>query len=126
MQSLAASCVYALESQLGSQGSSDLGAAAAVGLAQAMIPALLMNIAIVGFNQLYDVEIDKVNKPYLPLASGELTIQQARFPSLIVQVPDGTSTDRPSLSEGNAVPQPYRLHTTIASPAFLPEHRPQR
>ena len=26
-----------------------------------------------GLNQLYDVEIDKINKPTLPLASGELT-----------------------------------------------------
>lgn len=68
-----------LEAQVGFQGSSDLGAAAAWGLAQAMIPALLMNIAIVGFNQLTDVDIDKVNKPYLPLASGELTMQQVRF-----------------------------------------------
>lgn len=56
----------------------DFGAAAAVGLAQAMVPALLMNIAIVGFNQLTDVEIDKINKPYLPLASGELTMQQGQ------------------------------------------------
>lgn len=51
-------------------------AAAVSGLLQALIPALLMNVAIVGINQLYDVDIDKVNKPYLPLASGELTMQQ--------------------------------------------------
>jgi len=31
----------------------------------------MMNIYIVGLNQLTDIEIDKVNKPYLPLASGE-------------------------------------------------------
>ncbi|KAG2431452.1 hypothetical protein HXX76_009467 [Chlamydomonas incerta] len=42
-------------------------------LVQALASALLMNIAIVGINQLYDIEIDKVNKPYLPLASGALT-----------------------------------------------------
>jgi len=54
------------------------GGAAAVGLIQALVPALLMNIAIVGLNQLTDVEIDRVNKPYLPLASGELTMQQGR------------------------------------------------
>lgn len=51
-------------------------AAAVNGLLQALVPALLMNVAIVGINQLYDVDIDKVNKPYLPLASGELTMQQ--------------------------------------------------
>jgi len=41
------------------------------GVVAALVPALLMNICIVGMNQLYDVEIDKINKPYLPLASGE-------------------------------------------------------
>lgn len=51
-------------------------APAVSGLLQALVPALLMNVAIVGINQLYDVEIDKVNKPYLPLASGELSMQQ--------------------------------------------------
>jgi homogentisate phytyltransferase / homogentisate geranylgeranyltransferase len=32
-----------------------------------------VNVAIVGLNQLTDVEIDRVNKPYLPLAAGLLT-----------------------------------------------------
>lgn len=41
---------------------------------QALAPALLMNVCIVGFNQVCDVEIDKVNKPYLPLASGEFSL----------------------------------------------------
>ncbi|OIW17563.1 hypothetical protein TanjilG_08841 [Lupinus angustifolius] len=40
------------------------------------IPALLgasffMNVFHCGFNQLCDIEIDKINKPHLPLASGE-------------------------------------------------------
>jgi homogentisate phytyltransferase / homogentisate geranylgeranyltransferase len=39
---------------------------------QSMIPSLLMNLYITGLNQLTDVDIDKINKPYLPLASGEL------------------------------------------------------
>ncbi|RAL46484.1 hypothetical protein DM860_004763 [Cuscuta australis] len=42
---------------------------------QAIVPALLMNIYIVGLNQLSDIEIDKVNKPYLPLASGEYSVK---------------------------------------------------
>ncbi|KAI8472115.1 MAG: UbiA prenyltransferase family-domain-containing protein [Monoraphidium minutum] len=46
-------------------------AAAGAALGQALVSALLMNVAIVGINQLYDIDIDKVNKPYLPLASGE-------------------------------------------------------
>lgn len=49
--------------------------AAATGLLQALVSALLMNISIVGLNQVFDVEIDKVNKPYLPLASGDFSVQ---------------------------------------------------
>jgi homogentisate phytyltransferase/homogentisate geranylgeranyltransferase len=36
-----------------------------------------VNLAIVGFNQITDVEIDRVNKPHLPLAAGELTREAA-------------------------------------------------
>ncbi|KAG2491279.1 hypothetical protein HYH03_010285 [Edaphochlamys debaryana] len=50
--------------------------ATVVALLQALVSALAMNVAIVGINQLYDIEIDKVNKPYLPLASGALTPAQ--------------------------------------------------
>lgn len=32
-----------------------------------------MNVSIVGINQLTDIAIDRVNKPTLPLASGEMT-----------------------------------------------------
>ena len=42
-------------------------------LTSSMMPALLMNIYITGLNQVTDVEIDKVNKPYLPIASGDLS-----------------------------------------------------
>ncbi|KAL6508998.1 hypoxanthine-guanine phosphoribosyltransferase [Orobanche gracilis] len=44
------------------------------GVLKAVVAALLMNIYVVGLNQLTDIEIDKVNKPYLPLASGEYSI----------------------------------------------------
>nr|CAD1831902.1 unnamed protein product [Ananas comosus var. bracteatus] len=40
----------------------------------ALVPAIFMNIYVVGLNQLFDVEIDKVNKPTLPLASGEFSM----------------------------------------------------
>lgn len=33
---------------------------------------LFGNAYIVGLNQIYDVKIDKINKPFLPIASGEL------------------------------------------------------
>ncbi|XP_031256811.1 homogentisate phytyltransferase 1, chloroplastic-like [Pistacia vera] len=45
-----------------------------MGLLKALVPSILMNIYIVGLNQLFDVEIDKVNKPYLPLASGDFSM----------------------------------------------------
>lgn len=44
-----------------------------ISLVGAWIACLLGNIYIVGLNQLQDVEIDKINKPHLPLASGEFS-----------------------------------------------------
>jgi len=41
----------------------------------AMIPALLMNLYITGLNQVTDVEIDKINKPNLPIAAGDLSLR---------------------------------------------------
>ena len=38
-----------------------------------LVAALCVNVAIVGVNQLTDVEIDRVNKPQLPIASGDLS-----------------------------------------------------
>ncbi|XP_050383322.1 homogentisate solanesyltransferase, chloroplastic [Argentina anserina] len=32
---------------------------------------------IVGINQIYDIKIDKVNKPYLPIAAGDLSVKSA-------------------------------------------------
>jgi homogentisate phytyltransferase / homogentisate geranylgeranyltransferase len=40
---------------------------------------ILGNIYIVGLNQLYDIDIDRVNKPDLPLASGKLSIDQGKW-----------------------------------------------
>jgi len=37
-----------------------------------------VNVAIVGVNQLTDIEIDRVNKPHLPLAAGDLSAEAAR------------------------------------------------
>lgn len=39
----------------------------------ATVPSLLMNLYITGLNQVTDVGIDKINKPYLPLASGSMS-----------------------------------------------------
>ena len=38
-----------------------------------LVAGLAVNIAIVGINQITDVEIDRVNKPFLPIAAGDLS-----------------------------------------------------
>jgi homogentisate phytyltransferase / homogentisate geranylgeranyltransferase len=43
-----------------------------------LVAGLAVNVYIVGVNQLEDVEIDRVNKPFLPLAAGDMTHEQAR------------------------------------------------
>lgn len=45
----------------------------------AWIACLCGNVYIVGLNQLYDVEIDRVNKPDLPLASGQISIANGKW-----------------------------------------------
>merc|ERR1719506_2960125 len=38
-----------------------------------VLALLLGNLFIVGINQIYDVEIDEVNKPFLPVAAGRIS-----------------------------------------------------
>jgi len=38
-----------------------------------VVALLCANAFIVGINQIYDVKIDEVNKPYLPIAAGEMS-----------------------------------------------------
>jgi homogentisate phytyltransferase / homogentisate geranylgeranyltransferase len=45
----------------------------------ALIIAITCNVFIVGINQVADVNIDKINKPYLPIPSGVLSVQQAKI-----------------------------------------------
>lgn len=58
-----------------------LAAVASAGLA-----ALLANVSVVGYNQLTDVRIDRVNKPYLPLASREWRLRTGRTVSSVTGV----------------------------------------
>lgn len=44
-----------------------------VEILKALVPAVLMNVYVVALNQLSDLEIDKINKPDLPLASGDFS-----------------------------------------------------
>jgi homogentisate phytyltransferase/homogentisate geranylgeranyltransferase len=43
----------------------------------AAVPSLLMNVYITGLNQISDVEIDRINKPYLVLPAGLLSRRSA-------------------------------------------------
>lgn len=53
-------------------------------MAATWITCLLGNLYIVGLNQLIDLEIDKINKPHLPLASGEISQKQGQIIVIIV------------------------------------------
>lgn len=61
--------------------------------AATLLAALACNVFIVGINQIADIELDKINKPYLPLAAGSLTMLAAKqivwaclFISLLVSI----------------------------------------
>lgn len=43
-----------------------------------LVSALGCNVCITGLNQMVDVELDKINKPELPIASGKLDITTAK------------------------------------------------
>jgi len=63
--------LYAIAAEAGhSSGGLDLFAT--------LIAAWGVNLAIVGLNQVEDVEIDRINKPDLPIAAGDLTEGTAR------------------------------------------------
>jgi homogentisate phytyltransferase / homogentisate geranylgeranyltransferase len=52
-----------------------------------LLAALACNIFIVGLNQLVDIELDKINKPWLPLAAGTMSRSVAKtiiYTSLVV------------------------------------------
>ncbi|GMH56608.1 hypothetical protein TL16_g02174 [Triparma laevis f. inornata] len=48
-------------------------------LAKALVPALLSNAYITGLNQITDVKIDTINKSWLPIPSGEITLRTAKI-----------------------------------------------
>jgi len=44
-----------------------------------LVAGISCNVFIVGLNQLIDKDLDKINKPYLPIASGALTDPQGKI-----------------------------------------------
>jgi homogentisate phytyltransferase/homogentisate geranylgeranyltransferase len=60
-----------------------------------------VNVAIVGINQITDIEIDRVNKPHLPLAAGELTPEAAwRIVAVAAAVPVALGLTQGALETG--------------------------
>jgi homogentisate phytyltransferase / homogentisate geranylgeranyltransferase len=49
-----------------------------VDLLWTLLAGACVNVFIVGINQVQDVEIDRLNKPWLPIAAGELSLPAAR------------------------------------------------
>ncbi len=45
----------------------------------ALLLGISCNVFIVGINQVADVNIDKINKPYLPIPAGVLSLKQAKI-----------------------------------------------
>ena len=45
----------------------------------ALLAGATVNLFIVGVNQIEDVEIDRINKPHLPIAAGDLSLRTARW-----------------------------------------------
>ncbi len=51
-------------------------------IALTLATCLTLNLYVVGLNQLTDVAIDRVNKPWLPVAAGALTREEGRLLTL--------------------------------------------
>ena len=72
--SLSVMALYAIALATASEGVTSVGQ-----FLGAWIACLGGNVYIVGLNQLEDVEIDKINKPHLPIAAGEFSRAQAQI-----------------------------------------------
>jgi homogentisate phytyltransferase / homogentisate geranylgeranyltransferase len=91
-------------------------------IAAALVPSLCANLYIVGLNQLEDVEIDRINKPALPLASGEFSRKEA---TIIVWVTGALSLVLSAL-QGTALWVTVILSVAIGTIYSLPPFRLKR
>jgi homogentisate phytyltransferase/homogentisate geranylgeranyltransferase len=80
------------------------------------------NIYIVGLNQLEDVEIDKINKPHLPIAAGEFSRRQA----VIIIALSGTVALLSSLLLGQYLLLTVGISLAIGTAYSLPPIRLKR
>ncbi|TKY50578.1 Glycinol 4-dimethylallyltransferase [Spatholobus suberectus] len=53
---------------------SDISPSFFIGVLQAVVLHVFIGVYISAVNQFFDLEIDKINKPYLPLASGQFSV----------------------------------------------------
>jgi homogentisate phytyltransferase / homogentisate geranylgeranyltransferase len=91
-------------------------------IAAALVPSLCANLYIVGLNQLEDVEIDRINKPNLPLASGEFS----RKEGLIIVWVTGALSLVLSALQGTALWATVILSVAIGTIYSLPPFRLKR
>jgi homogentisate phytyltransferase / homogentisate geranylgeranyltransferase len=91
-------------------------------IAAALVPSLCANLYIVGLNQLEDVEIDRINKPNLPLASGEFSRKQG----LIIVLVTGALSLILSALQGTALWATVILSVAIGTIYSLPPFRLKR
>jgi homogentisate phytyltransferase/homogentisate geranylgeranyltransferase len=69
-----------------------------------MLAGACVNVAIVGVNQITDIEIDRVNKPQLPLPAGDLSVEAAwRIVAVCAAVPVGLGLTQGPLETGAVV-----------------------
>jgi homogentisate phytyltransferase / homogentisate geranylgeranyltransferase len=91
-------------------------------IAAALVPSLCANLYIVGLNQLEDVDIDRINKPNLPLASGEFSRKEGL---LIVWVTGALALILSAL-QGTALWATVILSVAIGTIYSLPPFRLKR
>ena len=81
-----------------------------------LIAGALVNVYIVGLNQLEDVDIDRINKPGLPIAAGDLSVGHARG----IVVASGAAATALALTQGwvelVAVATAVAIGTAYSSP----------
>lgn len=69
-----------------------------------LITCLALNVYVVGLNQITDIEIDRINKPRLPLASQEMSVRQGWAVVILMAV---------AALVGGAVAGPYLAATVV-------------
>ncbi len=70
--------VVGLWAMAGAYAGDGPAAVGVVPLVMALVAALAVNVYIVGINQVTDLEIDRINKPHLPIAAGDLSLRTAK------------------------------------------------